>query len=320
MIGAGGHASRIIYSCFPLLQNAQVVANSDLDYERAVSAGRRYGVERSYTDYHEMLQQEKPDGVIVCVAADFHARTAIELMQAGYHVYTEKAPALDLAQCRQMLQTQQRTGKICMTAFKKRFAPAYMKAKNVIDGEDFGQPALLTITRTSGNWNGSDDTINTYLRENSIHVVDLAAYLFGPVKRVAATGRAVATAVLNLEYENGGIGNVAVTDRMSYQRGWEVVTAVGDGGVCIQVDNSVEMNAFKFDQPIASHKPEFVAGTSLSAVEQGFAGELQAFVEAIRSGTKPDASIEHATHAMAVLHAVRQSLETNKTVDVEPIE
>jgi hypothetical protein len=25
-----------------------------------------------------------------------------------------------------------------MTAFKKRFAPAYMKAKNVIDGEDFG--------------------------------------------------------------------------------------------------------------------------------------------------------------------------------------
>jgi predicted dehydrogenase len=88
-----------------LLQNAQVVANSDLDYERADSAGRRYGVERSYTDYHEMLQQEKPDGVIVCVAADFHARTAIELMQAGYHVYTEKAPALDLAQCRQMLQT-----------------------------------------------------------------------------------------------------------------------------------------------------------------------------------------------------------------------
>jgi predicted dehydrogenase len=219
-----------------------------------------------------------------------------------------------------MLQTQRCTGKICMTAFKKRFAPAYMKAKAVINSDDFGQPALLTITRTSGHWGGSDDTINTYLRENSIHVVDLAAYLFGPVKRVAATGRAVATAVLTLEYENGGIGTVAVTDRMSYQRGWEVVTAVGDGGVCIEVDNSVEMNAFKLDHPITSHKPEFVAGGSLSAVEQGFAGELQAFVDAIRSGAKPDASIEHVTHAMAILHAVREALETGRSVDVEPIE
>jgi predicted dehydrogenase len=320
MIGAGGHASRIIYSCFPLLQNAVVVANADLDNDRAISAGRRYGIERSYSDYHEMLEQEKPDGVVICVAADFHARTAIELMEAGYHVYTEKAPALDLAQCRQMLQMQRRTGKVCMTAFKKRFAPAYMKAKNVINSDDFGQPALLTITRTSGHWGGTEDTINTYLRENSIHVVDLAAYLFGPVKRVSATGRSVATAVLTLQYENGGIGTVAVTDRMSYQRGWEVVTAVGDGGVCIQVDNSVEMNAVKIDQPIASHKPEFVAGTSLSAIEQGFSGELQAFVDAIRTGTKPDASIEHATYAMAILHAVRKAFETEKTVDVEPIE
>jgi predicted dehydrogenase len=320
MIGAGGHASRIVYSCFPLLQNAVVVANADLDKDRAISAGRRYGIERSYSDYHEMLAQEKPDGVVICVAADFHARTAIELMEAGYHVYTEKAPALDLAQCRQMLQMQRRTGKVCMTAFKKRFAPAYMKAKNVINSDDFGQPALLTITRTSGQWGGTEDTINTYLRENSIHVVDLAAYLFGPVKRVSATGRSVATAVLTLQYENGGIGTVAVTDRMSYQRGWEVVTAVGDGGVCIQVDNSVEMNAVKIDQPIASHKPEFVAGTSLSAIEQGFSGELQAFVDAIRTGTKPDASIEHATHAMAILHAVREAFETEKTVDVEPIE
>jgi len=320
MIGAGRHASRLIYSCFPLLPGAQVVANCDLDEERAIHIARLYGIERSYTDYRLMLEQEKPDGVMICVGADFHARTAVELLDADYHVYTEKAPALDLEQCRAMLHAQRRSGKVCMTAFKKRFAPAYVKAKAVIEREDFGQPALLTITRTSGHWREGEDSVNTYLRENSIHVVDLAAYLFGPVKRVAATARPIATAVLTLEYANGGIGTVAVTDRMSYARGWEVVTAVGSGGICLQVDNSVEMNAFKFDQPIAAHKPEFVAGTSLSAVEQGFVGELQAFVDAIRSGTQPDAHIAHATHAMAILHAVRQALPSESFVDVEETE
>jgi predicted dehydrogenase len=319
MIGAGRHASRLVYSCFPLLQNALVVANADLDEERAISIARKYGIKHSYSDYHQMLETEKPDGVIICVGSDFHARTTVELLDAGYHVYTEKPPAVDLEQCRQMLQAQRRSGKVCMTAFKKRFAPAYQKAKAVMGREDFGQQTLLTITRTSGHWREGEDSVNTYLRENSIHVVDLMPYLFGPVKRVSATMHGVATAAMTFEFVNGGIGTLAVTDRMSYSRGWEVVTAVGSGGICIQVDNSVEMNAFKFDEPVAAHKPEFVAGTSLSAAEQGFSGELQAFVDAIENGTQPDASIEHAVHAMAILKAVKQSSDSGQPAEVEAI-
>jgi predicted dehydrogenase len=317
MIGAGRHASRIIYSCFPLLRDAVVVANSDLDESRATGIAARYGIPRSYTDYRAMVARERPDGVVICVNSDFHARAAVELMEAGCHVYTEKPPAPDLAACRAMLEASRRTGRVCMTAFKKRFAPAYVKAKAVIAGEHFGPPALLTVTRTSGKWPDGEDSVNTYLRENSIHVVDLMAYLFGPVARVTATARPAATAAMTFEFTNGGIGTLAVTDRMSYVRGWEVVVAVGDGGVCVQVDNSVEMSAFKLDQPIASHKPEFVSGTSISAVEQGFSGELQAFVDAIRTGMQPDANIGDAVHAMAILQAVRQSLRDGRPADVE---
>lgn len=317
MIGAGGHASRHLYPYFHMLPGAQVVANCDLNEPRAKELAAKFAIERSYTDYRAMLEAERPDGVVICVGADFHARAAIEVMQAGYHVYTEKPPALTLEQARQMLETSKSTGKICMAAFKKRFAPAYMKAKAVIEGEHFGDKNLLTITRTSGNWRGTEDPVNAYLRENSIHVVDLAAYLFGPIARVSAAGRPIATAAITLEYVSGAIGTLAVTDRMSYARGWEVVTAVGAGGVCIQVDNSVEMLAFKYDQPIAAHKPEFVAGTSLSAVEQGFSGELVAFVEAVRNGTEPDANAADSLHVMEVLTAVKRSMESGRAEEVQ---
>lgn len=317
MIGAGQHASRIIYACFPLLKNATVVANADLDEQKAIRIARSYGIERSYGDYRRMLERERPDGVIVCVGGAVHAAAAVELMEAGYHVYVEKPPAPDLEGCRKMLATQRRTGRICMTAFKKRFAPAYTKARAVIAGEQFGTPALLTITRTSGRWPDGAESVHAYLRENSIHVVDLAAYLFGPVSRVSATSTPPATAAITFEFANGGVGTLAVTDRMSYARGWEVVVAVGGAGVCVQVDNSVEMIAYKLDQPIAAHKPEFVAGTSMSAVEQGFAGELQAFVDAIRGGTHPDASISDAAHAMEILEAVRRSMQSGRAETVE---
>ncbi len=48
------------------------------------------------------------------------------------------------------------------------------------------------------------------------------------------------------------------------------------------------MLAFNKDIPFAAHKPEFVAGNSDSLVEMGFVGELQAFVDAVASGTTPE--------------------------------
>ena len=308
MIGAGRHASRNIYPCFRLLKGMEVVANADLDEERARAAASLNGIPRSYTDYREMLEKEKPGGVIVCVGPDFHAKTAIELMQAGYHVYTEKPPAIDSEQFRQVLAVQRQTGRICMAAFKKRFAPCYVKAKALLEREDFGQPAVLSIVRTSGNYGDGDDPRSWYLLDSAIHVVDLAAWLFGRIEEVHAMRGPASSYAVNLKYANGAVGTLTLTDRMSYRRGWELVTMIGTGGVCAQVDNSVEMTAFHFDQPIAAHKPEFVAGSSNSLVELGFVGELQAFVDAARSGTMPDASAEETGHTMEILSAIRRSM------------
>jgi predicted dehydrogenase len=262
-----------------------------------------------------MLEAEQPDGVVVCVGPDFHPKCAIELMDAGYHVYTEKPPATDLDQCRRVLATQQRTGRICMTAFKKRFAPAYVKAKALLADDSHGEPALLSIVRTSGAYGSGD----SYLLDSAIHVVDLAAFLCGPVRSVFAVKGPDASYSISLTFAGSAVGTLSLTDRMSYRRGWEQVTLVTTTGLCVQVDNSVEMIAFQYDQPVAAHKPEFVAGSSHSSVEMGFVGELQAFVDAIAEGTTPESSIAQATHTMAVIDAIRASLQTGQPTDVEQI-
>ena len=317
MIGAGRHASRKIYPCFRFLEGARVVANCDLDEQRALAQARLHGIPAWYTDSHAMLAAEEPAGVVVCVGPDFHAQAAMELMDLGYHVYTEKPPAVTAAQCRQVAAVQERTGRICMTGFKKRYAPAYVKTKTIVEGEGFGEPALLSILRTSGHYRNANDPRSQYILDSGIHALDLAAFLYGHVARVGAAKKPPANYVVSLQFQNGAVGTLSLTDRMSYARGWEELTVIGTGGVCVQVDNSVEMVAFKYDQPVGAHKPEFVAGNSDSLVEMGFAPELQAFVDAIASGRQPESSIAESAHTMAIIEAIQRAAASGAVVDVE---
>lgn len=313
MIGAGGHASRNMYPCFPHLRGAEVVANADLCLERAQLLARRHGIPASYTDYREMLEHEKPDGVLICVGADFHARAAMELMKLGFPVYTEKPPASSAAQAQEVLEVHRQTGKICMTGFKKRFTPAYTKAKAVIDSERFGAPAALQVLRTSAPYG---DANSQYLLESGVHVIDLVAWLYGRVCRVSAFKNPPASYGISLQFENGAVGSMSLSDRMSYDRGWEEVTAIGSNGVIVQVDNSVEMIAFHRDVPFAAHKPEFVAGTSQSPVELGFQGELQAFVDALASKVPPECDPVTSHHTMQIVEAVGESVRLKVPVEI----
>ena len=103
---------------------------------------------------------------------------------------------------------------------------------------------------------------------------------------------------------------------MSYARSWEEVTAVGSNGICIQVNNSIEMVALKLYTPFAAHKPDFVAGTSNALVEMGFTPELEAFVDAIAFGSEVPSSIEESLHSMQIIDAIQRSVISQKQVDV----
>jgi myo-inositol 2-dehydrogenase/D-chiro-inositol 1-dehydrogenase len=128
IIGAGRLSSMRIYPCLHYLP-VRLAAVCDLNRAAAERNARKFGGEAIYTDYRAMLDGAGLDAVIVCVGPDMHERLAIDVMEAGLPVYTEKPPAITAAGARAMLAVSRRTGQICMTGFKKRFAPAYQKAR-----------------------------------------------------------------------------------------------------------------------------------------------------------------------------------------------
>jgi UDP-N-acetylglucosamine 3-dehydrogenase len=319
MIGAGRHATQNLYPAFTFLQGASVTANAALSLSDAQNAARRHGIPASYTDWREMVSKEKPDGVLVCVGPDFHARTAMELMESGFHVFTEKPPATSLIQVREVAATSRRTGRICMTGFKKRFAPAGIRLKEIVSSGDFGEPSTLSVFRTR-NFDGRtlDDCLR-YVLDSTIHMFDLAAWLFGKAKRVRTLRKEPASFGVLVEFSNGAVGTMLFPTTLSNERIWEEVTVTGSGGVFARMENSTELVAFKREMPIAAYKPEWAFGSCHSSVEMGFAPELQAFVQGIRTGTTPDSSIETVLPGIALMEAVMQSLRSNEEVLVAEV-
>ena len=321
MIGAGQHAGWNIYTHFPMLQRGRVIANADLNLDRARAQAARVGIARTYGDYREMLAAEKPDGVIVCVNSAFHARVAPELLEAGFHVYTEKPSCNTLAECVKMRDAARRAKKICMTAYKKRYAPAYVKAKALLADERFGKPVLLNLLRTRGPFTISNDPNQAYMLQWGCHAIDLLTYLYGQVASLSAitTGDEPQAYAIHLRYASGAVGTFTVSERVG-GRNLEEVVMIGSGGVVVRCTDSIEMTASKNGQPFAAYKNDFVNGSANGGIEQGFVGELQAFIDAIRSGEPPEGNIEQGTHTMAVYEAIQASAAAGgRLTDVEVV-
>lgn len=311
LIGAGYHSSINIYPCLHHLENVRVVANADLDLDKARRIAAPFAIPMSYSDYREMLDKEEPDAVIICVNDEFHAKGAIDVMERGIDVYTEKPPAPSFAVMRQVVETKRKAGKICMTGYKKRFAPAYAKAKAIIESEDFGHPTLITVLRTRGS-------LARYLHFWGCHVLDLMPHLFGPVARVCAfrTPRDEDAYSINMAFENGAVGNLSVSNRPVFV--WEEVTACGSNSVTVRTQNSIFMQAYKGGQPFAQHWANF-SEIGEGHVEQGFVAELVEFVAAIRENREPESSVESSAHSVAIYEASERSVTSGQPEDVETL-
>src|SRR5882724_1971498 len=116
IVGAGGLSSRRIY---PYIGAAggELVGICDLDAAKAELNARRFGG-TVYRDLEKMLAEQKPDGVIVCIGPEMHAKLAMQILKLGYSVYTEKPPAACAEDALEVARIAKATGLLCTTAFK----------------------------------------------------------------------------------------------------------------------------------------------------------------------------------------------------------
>lgn len=118
---------------------ATAVAIAESNVARAKEASERYKIPRSYTDYHELLEQADIDAVTIALPSYLHAPVAIEALKARKHVLVEKPMALNAREASKMIDTAAKMRRTLMVAQNFRFNRHTQMARLVIQRGDLGE-------------------------------------------------------------------------------------------------------------------------------------------------------------------------------------
>lgn len=171
--------------------NLRAVADHDLD--KANQAEREYGC---YTtvDYRELMERADIDVVHLCTPHHLHAEMAIEFLNAGKHVLTEKPLATNLPSALRMLEAARHSKGQLGVVFQNRYNDPSIRMKEIIDSGEFGRlicmKGIVTWHRsedyyTSSNWRGHwVSEGGGVLINQTIHTLDLLQWFGGEIASV----------------------------------------------------------------------------------------------------------------------------------------
>ncbi len=172
-IGAGGFASHTLYLALHLAPlNLQAVC--DLDKTRAKKMAGKFGTGRCYTDYRRLWEEEDIEAVIICMGPESRQSLVLKALDAVYHVFVPKPPAMTLTGAIELAEASRRTGKILMVNFQRRFSLGVLRALEIMRLDGFGQVTQLLGSFCSGQYKPKADfgASHVYLLDFAIHYFD----------------------------------------------------------------------------------------------------------------------------------------------------
>ncbi len=313
IVGAGNLSSRRIYP-YIAAAGGLLVGVCDIDENRAQEKARRYGG-NAYTNMETMLDTEHPDAVIICIGPEQHAELAPLVMQRGIPVYTEKPPAPDAASAYELVQTSRSTGTLCMTAFKKRYAMAYKRAKDWLNTFDDSNLYSISVDYASGHYSNQNPR-SFFLLDFGIHWIDVISYLFGDVKSVFAFTKDAHAYAVSLEFTNGSVGTMNLTDGRTFALPTEEVEITVQSGNFMTIHNSSCWRITENGKPSEWREPQTFISAGDSGYDTGHLAEIEAFFAAVTSNEPIVSDIYESYKTMMLYEAILDSSRSRSIVDI----
>lgn len=109
------------------------------------------GVERTYTDWQEMLKTEELDAVIVSTPTNYHAEPTIAALEKGLNVLVEKPMALSTADAQAMIDAAHASSGRLMVGYKYRCSPLWRAASEAIHAGEIGTVRQISAVAFGAN-------------------------------------------------------------------------------------------------------------------------------------------------------------------------
>ena len=312
-----GHLGSLHAKMLADLPGVRLAGVFDTDAGRAQGIAEMYGtIAAGSLD----LLLDSVDAVTIATNTAAHCAVALQALERGKHVFLEKPITETVAEAEKLCRAAARGGLTIQVGHIERFNPAILAL------EKYRIDPMFIESHRLAQFNPRGTDVGVVL-DLMIHDIDLIlSFVRSPVRAVEANGVAVVSdsvdiANARLQFDNGCVANVTASRisqrkmrkmRLFQKSGYisidfsegiaEVFRLVGEDEPDVRGTMMLgELGSGKHRRKIVYELPEVKEVNALKH-------ELQLFVSAIASGTRPVVSGEDGKHALEVANAIMEKI------------
>lgn len=262
------------YMMYPPPAMPKLVGIAGTNPEGVAEAAKRYGYQKAYTDWHELLENDEVKLFDNCGPNALHSEPSIEALKSGKHVVCEKPIARDAEESWKMVEAAKKANLKNMIAFNYRFVPAIRLARELIESGKLGriyhyravylQEWVMPHYGTPAIWRLDKKLAGSgALGDLGAHIIDLAHFLVGDMKAVSAMDQTFIERrdgpegpesfkvevddafVACVEFDNGAIGTLEATRFAGGRKNYEVLEINSEkGSIRFNLERLNELEVF----------------------------------------------------------------------------
>lgn len=342
MIGCGGMARAHLNGLIELNKHRydfKLTSVCDTEESRtaafAETARKEMGMQPTpYRDFRLMLEESRPDAVIIATDHRLHHVLSVPCLEAGCHVMTEKPLAITIRAGKTMIDAAERSGVILAVAEQYRRGEEQRAIKAALDAGAIGRPYMI-FRQGGGVGSGifcgtpwrhmKEDVGGGPMLDNGVHDADLFIYWLGSVEEVTAatatfessrsgkttTGEhatiqptADDTGLAIVRFTNGALGQWSESWAMHGAGFGHTVIYGSEGSINDGVLNRDGEDPVDRETLIANYRQDdlFPHGITNSVTLE----QLE-FLECIKTGGRPEIDGKVGMEAQAICYAVYES-------------
>ncbi|MGI8746143.1 MAG: Gfo/Idh/MocA family protein [Bryobacteraceae bacterium] len=147
-----GERGRLDMSHFMADPKVHVAALCDVYGEQIDKAKQKAVDARSFTDHRKLLEMKDIDAALIATPDHWHARIAMDALNAGKDVYVEKPLSRTIDEGPRIVKAARVNKRVCQVGMQQRSGKHYLQAKR--DYIDTGRLGKISLARTWWHGNG----------------------------------------------------------------------------------------------------------------------------------------------------------------------
>jgi myo-inositol 2-dehydrogenase / D-chiro-inositol 1-dehydrogenase len=320
VIGVGAMGSFHVDALSRRVRGAEVTVVNDFSRDRAARVADPVGA-RVVGDPFEAIAASDVDAVVLATPGSAHEKQVLACLERGIPVLCEKPLTVDAASSYGLVRAQG-DRRLVQLGFMRRFDAEYVALRRLITSGEVGAPLMLHCTHRNPTVPEGFDTVMA-VTDSVVHEADCTRFLLGEevtavsVVRGAATSVApagVADPILVLfETESGRLVTVEsfVRTQVAYEVRTELVAEKGSALIGLDQHMQVKRSSDGAGRWGGEIAPDFVVRFGAA-----YDAQMQAFVDAARTGTIAGAGAWDGYAAAAICEAGVQAVRTGQRVAV----